>query len=189
MDSDWWREAIRWRIERKTPRSRAEDLKLSNRVKDMRIKAPTNVTEFKNPPIFVLQRHLLKFEAVFPADTPPSGFFGKNKEPYYPRDSVFTLHTREFWVKEALWFGAAKSRRKWPKRGSSTTRCPELPCRRGRWSCSDTGRLEEDQEDIETRDQTHNLYGVGPQLHPHQHERDIRVHDPALGHAEPTRKV
>lgn len=46
-----------------------------------------------------MERHLLKFEALYPPDAPPIGWI--RKEAVYPRDCVYTLHTREKWVKEA----------------------------------------------------------------------------------------
>lgn len=49
--------------------------------------------------MFVLRRHLLKFEALYP-ESPPS--FGSIKgEPIYSREHVHTLHTRELWMREA----------------------------------------------------------------------------------------
>jgi xeroderma pigmentosum group C-complementing protein len=53
----------------------------------------------KNHPLYVLKRHLLKFEGIYPPDAPPLGFF--KDEPIYARECVFTLRSRETWVKEA----------------------------------------------------------------------------------------
>lgn len=49
--------------------------------------------------MFVLRRHLLKYEALYP-DNPKSIGFIKN-EPIYSRDNVYNLHTRELWMREA----------------------------------------------------------------------------------------
>lgn len=54
---------------------------------------------YKNNPLYVLKRHLLKFEAIYPPDAITLGFV--RNEPVYSRDCVHTLHSREIWVKHA----------------------------------------------------------------------------------------
>lgn len=54
---------------------------------------------YKNHPLYVLRRHLLKFEAIYPADAPPVGFV--RGEPVYSRGCVSVLHAKETWMKEA----------------------------------------------------------------------------------------
>lgn len=46
-----------------------------------------------------MERHLLKFEALYPSNVPSIGWI--RKEAVYPRDCVYTLLTREKWIKEA----------------------------------------------------------------------------------------
>lgn len=60
---------------------------------------PTSIADFKNHPLYALKRHLLKFEAIYPPNCPTVGFI--REEPIYPRDCVYTLHSREIWVKQA----------------------------------------------------------------------------------------
>ncbi|CAL8083939.1 unnamed protein product [Calicophoron daubneyi] len=60
---------------------------------------PKRVQDFKNHPLYALQRHLLKFEVIYPPDATPAGFF--HNEPVYPRECVHLCHTRESWLKEA----------------------------------------------------------------------------------------
>ncbi|VDN97066.1 unnamed protein product [Rodentolepis nana] len=68
---------------------------------------PTKVQDFKNHPLYVLRRHLLKFEVIYPDDAPVIGFFkvgakaNQSTEPVYPRECVHLCHTRESWLKEA----------------------------------------------------------------------------------------
>ena len=50
---------------------------------------PTSISQFKGHPLYVLQRHLLKFEAIFPADAPTLGFI--KGEPVYARECVKIL--------------------------------------------------------------------------------------------------
>ena len=44
---------------------------------------PTSVGAFKGHPLYALERHLLKFEAVYPPDAPSLGFI--KGEPVYAR--------------------------------------------------------------------------------------------------------
>lgn len=56
-------------------------------------------SRYKNHPLYAVKRHLLKFEAIYPPEPPILGYI--QNEAVYPRDCIFTLHTRETWVKEA----------------------------------------------------------------------------------------
>lgn len=60
---------------------------------------PKSDTAFKNHPIYVLQKHLLKFEGIYPPEVCPLGFF--KDQPVYPRDCVHTLRSRETWLRQA----------------------------------------------------------------------------------------
>lgn len=46
-----------------------------------------------------MERHLLKFEAIYPQNALTLGFV--RNEPVYARDCVHSLHSREVWVKQA----------------------------------------------------------------------------------------
>ena len=59
---------------------------------------PTNVAGFKDHPLYVLKRHLLKFEAIYPEESQVLGYC--RHEPIYARECVHTLHTRETWLKQ-----------------------------------------------------------------------------------------
>ena len=50
---------------------------------------PTSISQFKGHPLYVLQRHLLKFEAIYPVDAPTLGFI--KGEPVYARECVKIL--------------------------------------------------------------------------------------------------
>lgn len=49
--------------------------------------------------MYALERHLLKFEAIYPPNALTLGYI--RNEPVYARDCVHTLHSREIWVKQA----------------------------------------------------------------------------------------
>ena len=60
---------------------------------------PDNVSDYKNHPMYVLRRHLLKFEAIYPENAKPIGQF--RSEPVYSRDNQVMLHSRQTWLKYA----------------------------------------------------------------------------------------
>ncbi|XP_067000076.2 DNA repair protein complementing XP-C cells homolog [Anabrus simplex] len=98
VDQDWLDKALKpFLVRRPTARDREEEEDMDRQLQDRPL--PKTLAEYKNHPLYVLPRHLLKFEAIYPPDAPPLGFFGK--EPVYARECVFTLHSRELWVKEA----------------------------------------------------------------------------------------
>lgn len=79
---------------------------------------PTSVSQFKGHPLYVLQRHLLKFEAIFPADAPTLGFI--KGEPVFARECVKILQGRTAWLKEGrtvklgeMPYKTVKARPKW----------------------------------------------------------------------------
>ncbi|XP_036332458.1 DNA repair protein complementing XP-C cells homolog, partial [Rhagoletis pomonella] len=60
---------------------------------------PTAIADFKDHPLYALERHLLKFQAIYPPDPPTLGFI--RGEAVYARECVHTLHSREIWLKQA----------------------------------------------------------------------------------------
>jgi len=61
---------------------------------------PKTVGECKGHPLYVLIRHLLKYEALYPPDCVPLGHL-KTGEAIYSRYCVHTLCSRETWLKKA----------------------------------------------------------------------------------------
>lgn len=99
-------------------RTRAEDMDL-NRI-HVKEPLPKAIGEFKDHPLYALQRHLLKFQGIYPPDAPTLGFI--RGEPIYARDCVHTMHSREIWVKEArvvrpgqTAYKVVKARPKWDR--------------------------------------------------------------------------
>ncbi|KAH8253000.1 hypothetical protein KR032_003122 [Drosophila birchii] len=81
---------------------------------------PKSIAEFKDHPLYVLERHLLKFQGLYPPDAPTLGFI--RSEPIYARDCVHLLHSREIWLKSARVvklgeqpYKVVKARPKWDK--------------------------------------------------------------------------
>lgn len=60
---------------------------------------PTSDNGFRNHPMYVLERHLLKFQAIYPPEVAPLGYF--KDQPVYPRDCVQIVRSRETWLREA----------------------------------------------------------------------------------------
>ena len=59
---------------------------------------PTALSQYKFNPIYTLERDLLKYQAIYPADAPIAGSFRENR--VYYKENVVELHTRENWLKE-----------------------------------------------------------------------------------------
>lgn len=92
-----WKKILRIHREKPSPRSKAEDESLEKSLVDRPM--PTSISEFKSHPLYALQRHLLKFEAIYPPTAIPVGYI--RKEAVYARECVKNLHSRETWLKEA----------------------------------------------------------------------------------------
>uniref|UniRef100_A0A3P9LGF2 Xeroderma pigmentosum, complementation group C n=1 Tax=Oryzias latipes TaxID=8090 RepID=A0A3P9LGF2_ORYLA len=88
VDDDWWEETLQ-------PFLGPED----ERIKLLNKPLPVSVAEYKNHPLYALKRHLLKYEALYPATATALGYC--RGEPVYSRDCVHTLHSRDTWLKEA----------------------------------------------------------------------------------------
>ncbi|XP_063695608.1 DNA repair protein complementing XP-C cells homolog [Culicoides brevitarsis] len=98
VEKEWWDETIQPYLSKHvTERDKAEN-KYFEKIHSTK-PMPTAISDFKNHPLYALERHLLKFEALYPPDAQPIGWI--RNEPVYPRDCVYTLLTREKWVKEA----------------------------------------------------------------------------------------
>ncbi|XP_045134828.1 DNA repair protein complementing XP-C cells homolog [Portunus trituberculatus] len=75
--SEWWEEALRsFRVAR-TQRDKEEDEEMRKILHLQPL--PKTVAEYKNHPLYALQRHLLKFEAIYPPDVSPLGSLRVNQ--------------------------------------------------------------------------------------------------------------
>ncbi|KAK9886312.1 hypothetical protein WA026_015823 [Henosepilachna vigintioctopunctata] len=97
IDSQWWEESLKPFIGPKNARDREEDDELNRQQLEKPL--PTTISEYKNHPLYALERHLLKFEALYPPNAPPLGFV--RNEPVYSRDCVHVCHSRDIWLKQA----------------------------------------------------------------------------------------
>ncbi|XP_004364112.1 xeroderma pigmentosum group C complementing factor [Capsaspora owczarzaki ATCC 30864] len=79
-------------------RDQREDAQLST--SDHAKSLPTTLQDYKNHPLYALERHLLKYQAIHPLGKQHAvGLYqGQN---VYPRSHVHTLRTREAWLKDA----------------------------------------------------------------------------------------
>ena len=64
---------------------------------------PKTLTKLKGHPLYVAQRHILKYETIFPADTLPIAQvkIKDTHENVYERKYVRPLHTRNTWLQKA----------------------------------------------------------------------------------------
>jgi hypothetical protein len=60
---------------------------------------PTTITALRTHPLYCIERHLRKYEVVFPRE-PMLGYVGLDNEPVFLRSHVRLLHTRERWLRE-----------------------------------------------------------------------------------------
>ncbi|XP_023691057.2 DNA repair protein complementing XP-C cells isoform X1 [Paramormyrops kingsleyae] len=97
VDQEWWEETLDSFRSRASKREQREDQELQAKLLDKPL--PTSITEYKNHPLYALQRHLLKYEAIYPSTAAILGYC--RGEPVYSRDCVHTLHSRDTWLKEA----------------------------------------------------------------------------------------
>ncbi|XP_017776815.1 PREDICTED: DNA repair protein complementing XP-C cells homolog [Nicrophorus vespilloides] len=93
----WWEESLRPFIGKKNYRDKEEDEDLARQQLDQPL--PKTISEYKDHPLYVLKRHLLKFQAIYPPDSLTLGFV--RGEPVYSRDCVYVLHSRDIWLKSA----------------------------------------------------------------------------------------
>ena len=59
---------------------------------------PSTLSHFKSNPIYTLEGHLLKYQAIYPFDASPVGSFRGDR--VFLKVHVVELHTRENWLKE-----------------------------------------------------------------------------------------
>uniref|UniRef100_A0A665T0J5 Xeroderma pigmentosum, complementation group C n=1 Tax=Echeneis naucrates TaxID=173247 RepID=A0A665T0J5_ECHNA len=97
VDDDWWEETLEPFLGPEDERDIKEDKELQNRLLNKPL--PISIAEYKNHPLYALNRHLLKYEAIYPPTSTVLGYC--RGEPVYSRDCVHTLHSRDTWLKEA----------------------------------------------------------------------------------------
>ncbi|CAI2349861.1 unnamed protein product [Caenorhabditis sp. 36 PRJEB53466] len=62
---------------------------------------PTTMSEYKNHPLYVLEKDLLKFEAIYPPPAQQKALGQLRGHNVYPRSTVFTLQGENNWLKLA----------------------------------------------------------------------------------------
>ncbi|XP_063715918.1 DNA repair protein complementing XP-C cells-like [Symsagittifera roscoffensis] len=75
-----------------------EDIQIQDQMANMPI--PGTVAELKDHPLYVLERHLLKFEVLHPKTAPVLGYV--RNEPVFSRKCVKICHTEQTWMKEGM---------------------------------------------------------------------------------------
>ncbi|XP_030560508.1 DNA repair protein complementing XP-C cells homolog isoform X1 [Drosophila novamexicana] len=118
VEKAWLDETLAPYLGRRTKRDIREDEQLRRIHSDKPL--PKSISEFKDHPLYVLERHLLKFQGIYPADAPTLGFI--RGEPVYSRDCVHLMHSRDIWLKSARVvklgeqpYKIVKARPKWDK--------------------------------------------------------------------------
>ncbi|KAK3871922.1 hypothetical protein Pcinc_022959 [Petrolisthes cinctipes] len=96
-DSKWWGKSLKAFRGPRTRLDKEEEQELDLNLREQPL--PKSITEYKNHPLYALQRHMLKFQAIYPPNQPPIGYI--KGEAVYPRESIHNLHSRDTWTKEA----------------------------------------------------------------------------------------
>lgn len=97
VNAKWWETTLKPYKPRQTKIEKKEDEELER--KQLEQPLPTYIAQYKNHPLYVLKRHLLKYEAIYPPTAPIVGFV--RKEEVYSRECVYKLHPRDIWYKQA----------------------------------------------------------------------------------------
>ncbi|KAM4651077.1 DNA repair protein complementing XP-C cells [Discoglossus pictus] len=97
VDPEWWEETLAPYRSLNIDQDETEDLEFEAKLLDQPL--PTSITEYKNHPLYVLKRHLLKYEAIYPETAAILGTC--RGEDVYSRSCVHTMHSRDTWLKEA----------------------------------------------------------------------------------------
>ncbi|XP_046727726.1 DNA repair protein complementing XP-C cells isoform X3 [Silurus meridionalis] len=97
IDSEWWKETLGFFECPDSKQKQIEDKELQETL--MNKPLPTSISEYKNHPLYALERHMLKYEALYPTTATILGYC--RGEPVYSRDCVHTLHSRDIWLKQA----------------------------------------------------------------------------------------
>ncbi|KAM6214463.1 DNA repair protein complementing XP-C cells isoform 1-T1 [Rhynchocyon petersi] len=97
VDAKWWAETLRPYKSPFVDRENKEELEFQAKHLDQPL--PTAVGTYKNHPLYALERHLLKYEAIYPKTAAILGYC--RGEAVYSRDCVHTLHSRDTWLKQA----------------------------------------------------------------------------------------
>lgn len=93
----WWEKTLLFH----QPLDSMLDIEEEKELKQILLKKslPSSVSDFKDHPLYVLKRHLLKFQAIYPQEAEAIGVI--REEPIYLRDNLATLHSRQTWLKHA----------------------------------------------------------------------------------------
>ncbi|XP_062854525.1 DNA repair protein complementing XP-C cells [Trichomycterus rosablanca] len=97
IDPEWWEETLKFYDGPDSERKKQEDKELQENLIEKPL--PTSVAAYKNHPLYALERHILKYEALYPPTVAILGYC--RGEPVYSRDCVHTLHSRDTWLKQA----------------------------------------------------------------------------------------
>uniref|UniRef100_A0A8R1XPM6 Fe2OG dioxygenase domain-containing protein n=1 Tax=Onchocerca volvulus TaxID=6282 RepID=A0A8R1XPM6_ONCVO len=97
VDSSWWTDTLKIYRSKNRKRERVEDVEMHNEL--LSKPKPATVAEYKNHPLYVLKKDILKYEAIYPEDQAPIGRI--RGIDIYPRSSVFHLDGALNWIKQA----------------------------------------------------------------------------------------
>ncbi|RXN08519.1 DNA repair protein [Labeo rohita] len=99
VDSEWWEETMELYKSPDTERGQKEDQEMQAKLLDKPL--PTSIAEYKNHPLYALKRHLLKYEAFYPATAAVLGYC--RGEPVYSRNDGYIVCEEHQEILKAAW--------------------------------------------------------------------------------------
>lgn len=120
VDFDWLSETLSsFHPGNKTPQEEDEDREIEGKLSALPL--PTTVGEFKGHPLYLLKRHLLVYEAIYPPDTQPISMF-KGEEEIYSRSCIHPVRSDLYWKRQGRIlkegespYKVVKGRKKWDR--------------------------------------------------------------------------
>ncbi|KAL8212610.1 UNVERIFIED_CONTAM: hypothetical protein K2H54_053132, partial [Gekko kuhli] len=97
VDPQWWNDTLEPYRSPFVEREKKEEKEFLAQLQDQPL--PTVIGEYKNHPLYALERHLLKYEAIYPESAAVLGYC--RGEAVYSRDCIHTLHSKDTWLKQA----------------------------------------------------------------------------------------
>ncbi|VDN02655.1 unnamed protein product [Thelazia callipaeda] len=97
VEPSWWTNTLKLYRSKNRRRERIEDIAIHNEL--LSKPKPATIAEYKNHPLYVLKKDILKYEAIYPENQASIGQI--RGIDIYPRSSVFHLDTSLNWMKQA----------------------------------------------------------------------------------------
>ncbi|KAE9419008.1 hypothetical protein Angca_005134, partial [Angiostrongylus cantonensis] len=100
-DPKWLADTLKKNVNFATNRYRSKQEDMELRLELVKKPLPTTLSEYKNHPLYVLEKDLLKFEGIYPMPKHQIPLGEVRGHKVYPRSTVYTLQSANNWIKMA----------------------------------------------------------------------------------------